>query len=372
MIEVEKIYSLLRRIDMKIKRDLIRLCGVRARELCFLDSPIVAPRDDVERIGIYAKAEDFTVPHLTHEGDMVTYSFQRRYIYEIPNAIIDPYTGMVYDQYGNYIPESSAWEPTRLLTEIPRPRIKSPSVTLKGKYVFLPATPTYYHWLMQDLPPFLGAYSQVSKAKVLVGAHDFKPLQAFIKRYLSEEVKKCKSPIRVEKLVMAAKDGGLGIPFPPIGSVNPQDIRVLKKHFKEYIVNDKKPEGGSIMIYLSRSKWKRSFKGEEVLEQALEKIGFTIFHGDLDLFEQIKLFSNACVILGASGAAMSNITWAPPKTIVVQMHIPNVFWNFYYNLGKMCDHDYHFLEVPDESWTKLDIEHIVSKVKGFIDIKGAQ
>lgn len=369
MIKLDNFYNLLRRVDMKIRRDIIWLLGLKARELHFLDSPISEPRDDVERIGIYAKAENFTVPHLTHEGDMVTYSFQRRYIYEIPNAIIDPVTGMVYDQDGNFIPESSAWEVTRLLSEIPRPRIKSPSVTLKGKHVFLPTTPTYYHWLIQDLPVFIGAYSKVPDAKVLVGAHDFKPVETFVERYIPEGIVKCQSPIRVEKLVMAAKDGGIGIPFPPIGSANPEDIRVLRNHFKEYIVNGRKLSDEGIMIYLSRSKWKRALKGEIELEKALEKIGFTIFHGDSDLFEQIKLFSKARIILGASGAAMSNMIWAPPETTVVQMHIPKVYWNFYYNLGKMCEHDYYFLEVSKDSWTESDVERIVKKVKEFVKNK---
>lgn len=362
---LEKMYNLCRRIDMKIRRDFIRLLGLRSRENFFLDSPIAAPRDDVDRLSVYSKAENFTVPHLTHEGDMVTYSFQRRYIYEIPNAIIDTDTGIVYDQNGKYIAESMAWEPTRLLSEIPRTRIKIPSKILKGRYVFLPTTPTYFHWLMQDLPPFLGAYKYAPDAKALIGAHDFKPILAFINRYLFNNVIKCYSPIRVEKLVMVAKDGGLGIPFPPLGSVNPQDVRVLKEFFKEYIAekNDAKEKN---MLYLSRSRWRRAHQGEEILEQELEKMGFTIFHGDIDFFEQIQLFSKADVIVGASGAAMSNIIWASPNTKVVQLHIPKVYWNFYYNLGKLCNHDYHFLEVPKELWTKSDIDRIVLKIQEFM------
>lgn len=366
MIKLEKIYNLLRRADMKIRRDIIRLLGHRRRYNFFLDSPISSPRDDVDRLDIYARAETFTVPHLTHEGDMVTYSFTRRYIYGIPNAIIDPVTGMVYDQHGKYIAESMAWEPTRLLSEIPRPRIKVPSTILKGRYLFLPTTPTYYHWLMQDLSPFIGAHKHAPNAKVLVGVHDFKPSQSFIERYLPDGVIKCQSPVQVEKLIMTAKDGGLGIPFPPLGSVNPQDVRVLKEWFKEYMVNDEDDQSKNLMLYLSRSRWSRAFEGEAALEQALEKMGFTIFHGDLDLFEQIKLFSKARLILGASGAAMSNIAWAPPQTTVVQMHPPKNYWHFYYNLGKMCDHDYHFLEVPKESWTESDITRIVKNLKELI------
>lgn len=363
MIELEKFYSILRRTDMKIRRDLIRLLGVRSAGRFFLDSPISDLRDDVDRIAVYSKAENFTVPHLIHKGDMVTYSFQRRYIYEIPNAIIDPVTGLVYDQYGTLIAESSAWLLARLLSEIPRSTIKSPSATLEGSYVFLPTTPTYFHWLLQDLPPFLGAHSQVPNAKVLIGAHKFKPVEAFINRHFPKGVVKCQSPVRVEKLVMAAKDAGLGIPLPPLGSVNPQDIRILKEWFGKYIVNDHDVKDENVMLYLSRSRWSRTLEGEIALEQALEKIGFTIFHGDLDLFEQVKLFSKARLILGSSGAAMSNIIWAPSETTVIQMHLPKTYWNFYYNLGHMCKHNYHFLEVPEEAWTMSDIDNIIMKVK---------
>ena len=362
---ISKLYSLIRRADMKIRRDIIRLLGLRAREIHFLESPIAEPRDDVKRIGIYAKAEKFTVPHLTHEGDSVTYSFTRRYIYEIPNAIIDPLTGMVYDQEGRYIPESMAWEVTRLLSEIPRPFIRAPARTLKGKYIFLPTTPTYYHWLIQDLPVLIGAYKQVPDAQIIVGANDFKPAQMFIKRFLGKNTtRQCFMPIRVEYLVMAAKDGGLGIPFPPIGSPNLEDIRVLQDWFKEDI--DRTETSDMIKLYLSRSRWSRSHKGELLLEDALKKEGFIVFHGDLPFFEQIKLFSRAKIIVGASGAAMSNMIWARPGTRVIQLHLPKIYWNFYYNLGHICRHDYHFLEVPDHEWSKKDIESIVNKVKIFM------
>lgn len=369
MIKFEKVQNFWSRVSLKIRRDIIRLLGVRSKENFFLDSPIVIPRNDVERIGIYAKPETFVVPHLIQKGDMVTYSFQRRYIYEIPNAIIDPITGLVYDQHGKFIAESSAWEPIRLLSEIPRPRIKIPSVMLKGTYVFLPTTPTYYHWLMQDLPVFLGAHRKMPDAKILVGAHDFKPVQTFIDRYFPEKTVKCQAPVQVERLIMAAKDGGLGNPFPPHTSVNPRDIKMLKKWFEEYMINNQDTNDKGLMLYLSRSRWSRTHEGEIALEKELEKIGFTIFHGDLDLFEQIELFSKARLIFGASGAAMSNLTWVPSKTTVVQMRRPREYYHFYYNLGKICDLNYHFLEVPEGSWGESDINHIISKVKEIINHK---
>lgn len=360
---INKIYNILRRGNMKIRRDIIWLMGLQARNIRFLDSPISKPREDVKRLGIYAKAEDFIVPHLIHKEETVTYSFQRRYIYEIPNAIIDPTTGMVYDQEGNYIPESMAWETTRLLSEIPRPRIKKIKKILSGEYIFLPSTPTYYHWLIQDLPVFIGAYEKNPKAKILIGPHNFKPLQAFIKQYFCNNFKTYINPIRVEKLIMVAKDCGMGIPYPPLGSPNPEDIRRLQKYFCKYREEKKEQK---LMIYLSRSRWKRAMKSEELLEKVLKEMGFVIFHGDIGFFEQIKLFSKAKVIIGATGAAMSNMIWAMPKTKIIQLHLPKDYWHFYYNLGHICKHDYNFVEVPDAEWLETDINNIIEKIKEVI------
>lgn len=365
-----EIQRLLSRISMRLRKEMIKMAGLDLKKNYFLDSPFWGPRDDVKRLSVYSEMQDIIIPQFLEKSDKFTFSFPRRYIYEIPNAIIDPLTGLVYDQDGELIAESSAWDFQRLLFDIPKPRISAPSRVLKGKYIFLPSMPNYYHWLLEDLPAFLGSYQYDKDAKILFGAHDFPPINDFIKSYLPDGVIKCQSPVRVERLILTGKNSGLGNPISYSNIVHPYDLEALKKWFDEYIATDNIKNDNPTMLYLSRSRTKkRKIAGEEMLEVALEKLGFTIFHGDLDLFDQIRLFSKASVVMGSQGASMSNLIWTPVKTKVIEIHYPKRYYPFFYNMGIMLDLDYQFLEVPEHAWTESDINSIVIKVKNIINNK---
>ncbi len=366
MINWFRIQKFWHRVSLHLRRNIIKKLGLRLGDNYFLDNPHAGQRNDVDRIDIYAKAQNITMPDLVHKEDLITFSFPRRYIYEIPNAIIDPVTGLVYDQDGKLIAESSAWDYQRLLADVPRPRISSPTRTLKGRYLFFPTTSNLYHWLIEDLPPFLGAYQQVPDARVLIGAYNFSVIDEFIESYIPDDAIRCQAPIRVEKLIMAGKNAGLGSPFPPHNTPHPHDLVVLREWFSEYLSDIQDQNNDNIMIYVSRTRARRGIEGEALLESALEDLGFTIFHGDLSLVDEIRLFSKASFVLGMQGAGMTNIVWLPPKSKVLQLHFPKASYRFFFNMGCMLDLDYQFFEVPKERWTESDIDHIVSKVKEFI------
>ncbi len=365
MISIDKLYMNLRRLDIKVRRKIISILGMKNRENYFLDSAFVSPRSDVKRLDIYANSTALTVPHMLNKNDEIIYSFQRRYIYEIKNAIIDPLTGLIYDQNGKLIAESTSWEINRLLSEIPRPFINIPSNKLKGKFIFLPTTPTYYHWLIQDLPVFLAAYEYIPDAKIILGAHNFKPACSIMERLFKNNTTiKRYSPMQVESLIMVAKDAGMGSPIPPHTSVNPYDVKTLKRFFSEFYFNES--IDNNTKLYLSRKGWSRSNAGEEMLETELKKLGFTIYNGNLDFFKQMKLFSKASIIMGASGAAMSNLIWVNKNSKVIQMRNEGEYFNFYSNLGKICNLNYNFIEVKKRDWNKEDIKNILNNVKKYI------
>lgn len=81
---------------------------------------------------------------------------------------------------------------------------------------------------------------------------------------------------------------------------------------------NEKENGGSNAkrrIYLARSGGThRALTNEAELIEMLEKIGFTVVHpGKLSLLEQISLFSSAEIIVGPTGAGMTNIIFAPTE-----------------------------------------------------------
>ena len=73
-------------------------------------------------------------------------------------------------------------------------------------------------------------------------------------------------------------------------------------------------------IYLSRSQQKRTFISEPRLEEALAAIGFEIVAPEShSIQEQIDLFKNAKVVVGAAGANLTNVLYCSPGAEVIEI-----------------------------------------------------
>ena len=67
----------------------------------------------------------------------------------------------------------------------------------------------------------------------------------------------------------------------------------------------------------------RVMHNEAELEQALKPLGFTTFvAGEAPVTEQIRAFSRARVIVGAHGAGLTNLIFAPPGAFVLEIATP--------------------------------------------------
>jgi hypothetical protein len=67
----------------------------------------------------------------------------------------------------------------------------------------------------------------------------------------------------------------------------------------------------------------RVMHNEAELEEALRPLGFTTFVvGDAPVTEQIRAFSGARVIVGAHGAGLTNLIFAPPGAFVLEIATP--------------------------------------------------
>src|SRR5437762_1232291 len=153
------------RAEQALKRRAIVRLGVVSSQKFHLDSFMISPRSDVERIGLYSPP--LCVPcKLPVDGSDFPQHYRERQIYRISAATADPESGLVYDEAGQFIAESSSWLPLRQLWSWPKPNIKRPKRCLKGDYVFLPKE-GYFHWLMEDLAPFLAALEASPDATVL-------------------------------------------------------------------------------------------------------------------------------------------------------------------------------------------------------------
>jgi hypothetical protein len=89
--------------------------------------------------------------------------------------------------------------------------------------------------------------------------------------------------------------------------------------------------GGRRRLFLRRGSSYRRLLNEAELQQFLVARGFTaVDPGELSVGEQVQLFADADLIVGPSGAAMTNMLWCRPGTRVVVLHSDHPFKKYPY------------------------------------------
>ncbi|MBR0560360.1 glycosyltransferase family 61 protein [Neokomagataea anthophila] len=76
-----------------------------------------------------------------------------------------------------------------------------------------------------------------------------------------------------------------------------------------------------VNLFIERGQSPNRFVSNEAeLSQALTQIGFTSVQPEtFSLTEQIRLFSQAHIVIGALGAGMANLAWCKPGTIICEL-----------------------------------------------------
>lgn len=122
-------------------------------------------------------------------------------------------------------------------------------------------------------------------------------------------------------------------------------------------------------IYVRRSSGLRKLVNDQQISEMLTKAGFTVIAPEeLSFSEQVRLFSQAELVIGATGAAMANLMFCPPGSrvhVLMAQHkdMPYWYWqrladcigiNLTYGLGEVCaGHDKGF-----HADFTVDINHI--------------
>lgn len=93
-------------------------------------------------------------------------------------------------------------------------------------------------------------------------------------------------------------------------------------------------------IYIKRNSSYRRLLNESEIEKLLAGQGFvTVDTGELSIEEQIGVFAHCELIVGPSGAAMTNMLWCRPGTRVVILHSDHPFKKYPYwdALARACE-----------------------------------
>ena len=122
-----------------------------------------------------------------------------------------------------------------------------------------------------------------------------------------------------------------------------------------------------------------SIDNQPQVETVLRDFDFEFVEADkLDFAEQVNIFSEASVIIGLHGAGLSNMMYAKPGALVIEIsdliNFPNPF---YYALASELGHSYANLEcraVPDETRApnyrdlKVDTENMRRQLDAYLAV----
>jgi capsular polysaccharide biosynthesis protein len=222
----------------------------------------------------------------------------------------------------------------------------------------------YYHWLFDSLPRW----------KMLQAAgwsdYDFVLLHSQPHRFQDETLDWLGVPVakrlrcsknfihQFKRLIVP------GMPF-PLEKIPPWVCAWLRSLVAS-------GSGGPDKIFLSRREGGgRRLMNEIALEQALRERGFVAVQPALlSVTEQARMLGSARCVVGAHGAALSNLVFAPPGALLLELFHPAHKNRCYANLAAACQHRYASLDgqpIATGSAEKLEYTVDIAAVLAALD-----
>ncbi len=228
----------------------------------------------------------------------------------------------------------------------------------------------HYHFIIDNLPR-LYAILKINEPKInlIVPKYYNQEYLAIVKLFLDERFKlhyiKPDEIWEIERYF-----------FPSFCS---NDFRCLGYIPKKFIVYVKEKLCNALIlnknisekkrIYISRNKAKRKLLNENKLMEILKKYNFTkIYAEDLSFKEQVNLFNSASIIIGPSGAGLTNLIFSE-NSKVVELHPPKRITSVFFMLCKALGFEYKYVigyENFDNYDFRVDIAEVETIVKEMI------
>jgi capsular polysaccharide biosynthesis protein len=191
----------------------------------------------------------------------------------------------------------------------------------------------YYHWLTE----YLGRYYLLEKSKFKPDFYILSDNLSFQKQYIELLGIDQDRILHIESNIVIQADEIIVPSF--INNWEYVKFRGYESYQKQWLPNwigniyrEKlklgKTESKNNRIYISRAfSDYRKIENEQEIIEVLKSRGFGIYClENMSVKEQIDLFSNASIVLGAHGAGLSNIYFCPQNTMVCEL-----FGQYYHN-----------------------------------------
>ena len=320
-------------------------------------------------------------------------AFDTRCTYILRDAVLAPRSGAVWFQDVNLFAQESvgslnqvmSWGDVRHepLQRVQSLSLQSPVIPCGG------AATSFYHWLLERFPAVLRAAASVPEAYFLI-AND---APTYVSDSLcwafgtsaTSKIVTAKRPQRVPQAVLH------GLPAAS-GYIDPEDIRTLlegRNQVRERRSRTSTPERSSAdvspehhtpcvvdndargsterttetstAVYISRRFSRRSLANEKRVEAALEDLGVRIlFPEDLSFQDQVFLFSDVDHIIGAHGAGLSHLVWAPDSAKLTEIMPEDRYVPCFYYVARVKGCEYNCIQSKalDDGSYRVDIDQL--------------
>ncbi len=198
------------------------------------------------------------------------------------------------------------------------------AILLAGNYDW-----NWYHWMIEYLPRVLDVPAEIPSDVPVIVTDRVLPAGLEALREFTDR------PIRVID-VHASQSVGLLHVAPPIGKINDWllgdwlagyslDPEVLYEMRAGWGVDTPRAERGR-RVFLRRGTRARTVKNQNSIERLLSRRGFEVVDpSTLTLSQQRELFSSAEIVVGASGAVMTNYLFMRPGSAVIALTSRQLF-----------------------------------------------
>jgi len=199
----------------------------------------------------------------------------------------------------------------------------------------------YYHWHCDVLTRLVWALPQFPLETLIILPPALTSWQKRSLELIGLKSSRCvtykgRRPWEVEKLVWAS-------PLTMTGDHEPQSLQKLRQTVFDHL-EDKMPQvSGTRKLYLTRRNTlsRRVTNEDKVLPILLEN-GFEVVDcGQLSYDEQVRMFSEAGVVVAPHGAALTNLLWSPQGTRVLEIFEPGTIRRCYWSLCAALGHSYN-------------------------------
>lgn len=236
----------------------------------------------------------------------------------------------------------------------------------KGRYTSLMHLPwaqsSNYHWFVDALPRLCLLLNQQQEIKLIVPRH----MPAFQRQTLaflldghanfSLVAIPANEKWQVEEFLFPSFIAHHNSGYLPEAIIR----QIREKIWRGYGI---RKDNSRLRLFISRAKArKRRIRNEEALVAVLAPYAFQVVYAeDLSYLEQVQLFYQAEVVVGAHGAGLTNILFSESCTLV-ELHPDTQVKSHYFMLCRALDFSYYYLvgSQPDAHWDFVVEEYAFS------------